>query len=186
MIIVEGMDNSGKSTFIANIANRFGLRVVKRSGPASAQVTVAISQREAEQSFILETLSFLVLNPQVIFDRFPIISEGIYGPLLRKSNVFQREGTSWDDWLNRMLDCKPLIIYCRPPEEKILCFSPNREQMQGVTDNAHLLIHQYDQLMDKLEKKGAMLIKHDFSALCEWVPVETAVSQYLAVTGGKR
>ena len=184
MIIVEGMDNSGKSTLIANIANRFGLKVIKRSGPPAANVTVAVSAREAEEAFILETLTFLVLSPQVIYDRFPIISEGIYGPLLRNKNVFEREGTTWEHWLNRLRQCNPLVIYCRPPEEKILCFSPEREQMQGVTDNARLLIHRYDQLMDKLEKQGFLFIKHDFTSLVNWVPVEHAVSSYLAVTGG--
>jgi len=186
MIIVEGMDNSGKSTLIANIANRFGLEIVKRSGPPSASVTVAVTEREAEQAFILETLSFLVLNPQAIYDRFPIISEGIYGPLLRNRNVFEREGTTWENWLDRLIQCHPLIVYCRPPEQKILCFSPNREQMQGVTDNARQLINRYDQLMDKLELRGAMLIRHDFTSLVNWVPVETAVSQYLTVSGGRR
>jgi len=186
MIIVEGMDNSGKSTLIANIANRFGLKVIKRSGPPSANVTVAVSAREAEEAFILETLTFLVLNPQMIYDRFPIISEGIYGPLLRNKNVFDREGTTWENWLDRLIQCNPLVVYCRPPEEKILCFSPSREQMQGVTDNARLLIHRYDQLMDKLEKRGAMLIRHDFTSLVNWVPVETAVSQYLRIQGGAR
>lgn len=182
MIIVEGMDNSGKSTLIANIADRFELRVIKRSGPPSAAVTVAVSHREAEQAFILETLSFLVLNPQMIYDRFPIISEGIYGPVLRNKNVFEREGTGWENWLDRLVQCNPLIIYCRPPEEKILCFSPNREQMQGVTDSARLLIHKYDQLMDKLEKRGALLVRHDFTRLVDRVPIEMAVSQYLNVS----
>lgn len=186
MIIVEGMDNSGKSTLIANISNRFGLKVIKRSGPPQADVTINITLREATQAFMLDTLSFLELNPQVIFDRFPLLSEEVYGPILRDGSVFQKGTLPAACWLERLRQCNPLIVYCRPPEEKILCFSPRRAQMDGVIDNARELINRYDHLIEGLEKRGFMVVRHDFTALVNWVPVETAVSQYLKVAGGNR
>lgn len=172
MIIIEGMDNTGKSTLAKKLNEQFGLRIIKRSGPP-----------KDNGEFLLDTLSFLVLNPQAIFDRHPIISEGIYGPILRDVNVFETEGTTWEFYIDRMVTNNPLIIYCRPPTEKVLCFKPN-SQMSGVEENAKRLLQKYDALIGRLESRRALVIKYDFTQLVADVPIEFAVESYLRVTGG--
>lgn len=172
MVIVEGMDNSGKSTLANYLGEKFDLKIIKRSGPPASS-----------ESFLLETLSFLVLNPEAIFDRHPIISEGVYAPVLRGINVFETEGTTWEFWMDRLQQCNPLIIYCRPPDEKILCFHPDLPQMDGVEQNARRLIDRYDKLMDRIEKRGFLIIRHNFDQLINTLPVEYAVASYLKVKG---
>jgi len=53
-----------------------------------------------------------------IFDRHRLISEFIYGPLLRDA---QQPGftdmTNVYHWMNRMAQIQPVIIYCIPPLE---------------------------------------------------------------------
>lgn len=172
MIIIEGMDNSGKSRLAAHLAEKFGLRIIKRSGPPK--------DREA---FILETLEFLILNPEVIYDRHPLISEEVYGPILRNVNVFNRPGVSWEDFLNSLLRLDPLIIYCRPPDEKILCFG-DRDQMPAVVENARRLIDAYDRVMGWIRHEGTLFVVHDFTRLTADIPTEDAVAAYLKMRGG--
>lgn len=166
------MDNSGKSQLTEALSTRYSLDVIKRSGPP-----------ESPESFKLDTLSFLVLDPVAIFDRHPVISEGIYGPILRNYNVFEDSHTKWVWYLDRLIKNEPLLIYCRPPEEKILCFSATRKQMDGVIKNARLLISRYDRLIDKLEHEGMMVVHYDFTSLVAMLPVETAVEMYLKRRG---
>lgn len=171
MIIVEGMDNSGKTQLSAHLAEKFDLKIIKRSGPPKDRA-----------SFVIDTIESLVLNPEVIFDRHPIISEGVYGPLLRGVNVFESEATTWEFYIDRLVVNNPLLIYCRPPDEKILSFG-SRSQMGGVIDNARRLITGYDKMMKKVEERGLPIIRYDFTSLCAELMVDYAVQAYLQIKG---
>lgn len=62
------------------------------------------------------------LSQGVVYDRHRLISEPIYGPILRPSNL----EPGFDDigWLTNMLRLfyakKPTIIYCLPPKHVVL------------------------------------------------------------------
>jgi len=169
MIIIEGMDNSGKTKLAESLSYKFNLEVMKRSGPPK--------NREA---FILDTLELLTLDPEVIYDRHPIISEGVYGPVLRDTNVFESEGTHWEFYMDRLIKNNPLLIYCRPPDTKILSFG-SREQMEGVREKARRLIDRYDILMNTISKRGLLIHKYDFTSLCATIMAEYVVASYLTI-----
>ena len=108
MIIVEGPDGSGKSTLINYLKDELGLPVAPR-----------VVSKDAEA--MVDLVEWVNINlsegfQPTIFDRHRLISEPIYGPILR-----DRLDTHFGDplWLMGKLwalrDIKPVVIYCLPP-----------------------------------------------------------------------
>lgn len=172
MIIVEGFDNTGKSRLAQHLSKMFDLPVVKRIRPPVSK-----------QNFIMETLAFLCLNPSAIFDRFPVISEAVYGPILRDENALDDESISWKFYLDKLVQCKPLIIYCRPDQSKIFSFE-SRDQMEGVIEKKTYLLKDYDSLME-MYKNRLSIVKYDYTSLIEPTQIELVVKAYL-IAGGLR
>ena len=105
MIIVEGMDNSGKTQLSEYIAEKFNIPLLKRPKDKSELV---------EEAFML-----LSLNPNAVLDRCAIISEMMYGPILRGGTVFDLGGPHrWIFYMDKLVRCKPLVFYCRPERRK--------------------------------------------------------------------
>lgn len=101
MIIIEGMDNSGKSTLALHIARRLGLQVQESEGPPrSAQ---EINDRCRRYATLENTL--LV--------RHPVVSNAIYGH-------FRPEGDPITaDIREQFYDARHLIIYCDPVDRPL-------------------------------------------------------------------
>lgn len=165
MIICEGMDNSGKSVMAKRISEMFNIPLITRlSNPEKG--------KPPDNSYMVNhTLNMLELNPKAVFDRFPVISEAVYGPILRGGNAFDTGPYLWNFYLEKLRSIRPLIIYCRPPNGKILSFG-SREQMSGVVEQSHLLLHRYDLLMAQFRDYERMFIhRYNFTLLEE--PGET-------------
>lgn len=134
-IILEGFDNSGKTT----LAESFGLDIV-RAGPKPK------NWRE-EQRYIEEQQR--QARCPVVLDRVTCLSQPIY-----------RNNPDWrcDEALKTMLDTHHcILIYCRPPLEKILDFS--KHQVKSYDDQKHLdwlkanardIIARYDSVMKRI------------------------------------
>ncbi len=148
MIIIEGMDNSGKTKLAEYLAERFNLPHIKSP--------------KDRTNLLDDALTTLILNPNAIFDRFSILSEVVYGPILRGKTAFDGdELRQWIFYMNKLVQCKPLIFYCRPPDEKILDFG-REKHMTGVIKHGKELLSAYDSLMT--DWVGRLLIrKYDFT-----------------------
>lgn len=137
-IIVEGCDNTGKSTLIDRLSRelKIPVQVSCRSLPVDEQI-----------DWMKEKLS----KGPFIFDRFAIISESVYGPLLRKEVKFPLKGKKPNSFHTIMKDivipANPIIIYCDPGLESILSTIEEREQMEGVAKNVKELLHRYRALI---------------------------------------
>lgn len=143
-IIVEGFDNSGKST----LAESFGLEVIH---PGLAP------KGRYEESKCLEVQAKQARLP-VVLDRVTCISTQVYG------------GRLFDPYLKSYLTdmltthhC--VLIYCRPDLDRILDFSRHQSkgydkpsQVDWLKKNAVRLVAQYDQLMS-----GIPHIKYDWA-----------------------
>lgn len=133
MIILEGPDNSGKSTLGVTLAKALETTTRHSIRPAPGSTPLQCLEHSARQ-----------LRPQrVILDRVFAISESIYGPICRGQSAMERHTRE------AILDLyqRPyLIIYCRPRSKTILD-NKGRDQMPGVLENHQKIIAAYDRIM---------------------------------------
>lgn len=149
VIITCGMDNSGKTTLINTLKKIHGdaIEVVKPPGPFNSS--------EELQNWLNPEMNrmktFQFDKSMIIYDRFPLISEPIYGSIIRGESMIAKPDFSK---VFQEAIFPVTIIYCRPPNEKILDFG-EREQMDGVINKSLELLIAYDELM--LEISEAIL-----------------------------
>lgn len=173
MIIVEGMDNSGKSTLAKHLAEKFGLEYLHSPSEYKNDTNKMIGWAIEK---MLERKYMPHKKPKV-YDRFSPISDRVYGPVLRG-------GTSYNDTIAgksavELLKTVPhLIIYCRPERERILNFG-SREQMDGVTSQATKLLEEYDALMSKMQLEGYDIITYNYAEPGGYEFVISQVSHYI-------
>ena len=134
-IIVEGFDNSGKSTLAAS----FHLTVV-HPGPRP--------KNEEEERLCLEH-QLMTCGNLIVMDRVTSLSTPAYS-----GNASVRYGS----YLRRMLDTPYcVLVYCRPPIEVIKDFSRHicksydeASKVQWLHDHAEEIVERYDFMMSQV------------------------------------
>ena len=149
IVIVEGMDGTGKTTLIQQLAHHLDVKpkkFVKSSGPYEdfKQTLVASTIPEINE---LETASAKGWPIKRLYDRFPLISEAVYGPVLRGRNCFEDR---YYPLRSRLLALKTVIIYCRPDRDVIYTNVQQTLQMAGVREHFGELLNAYDKLFEEL------------------------------------
>lgn len=141
MIIIEGMDNTGKSTLAKKLSLKFNLKIIKSSGPPE--------DKESWIKKIHYSIDQSKKGINFIYDRHPLISEYVYGPILRGKNLLDNEEGNqlWKEFI----EIQPFIIYCRPPIFCIIKYG-ERKQMNGVIKNTNLLVRAYDSFIAEVSK----------------------------------
>jgi hypothetical protein len=113
MIVVEGPDGAGKTTFISQLVEKTGLEVAPR---VVAKDTTAMVDL---QRWVHENVT--KGWHETIYDRHRLISEPIYGATLRPEAP--EPGFDNFSWFYAMLEAfyesKPIVIYCLPPLEVV-------------------------------------------------------------------
>lgn len=151
MIILEGPDNSGKTTLGQRLETALGVTLIHSTRPPA----------DASSSDLIEHAVLQVEPRRVIMDRNYLISELVYGTILRGGPALGRERHL--KLMNDMLELGHiLIIYCRPSADTILD-NGNRQQMIGVIEAHGKIISNYDRLMGQLGiLKGKNLIRFNY------------------------
>lgn len=152
-IIVEGIDGSGKSTFIDKVINETDLTCYHAGGPPKT--------REEALERIRETHK-MSTERNMIFDRHVAISEPIYGGVLRdQSHITPYESNA------AICDLNPLILYCRPEPNFLL----NRRTAiieKAYKSNKHIsmvnlkyvqILAAYDVALAEIEKAGHLMVQ---------------------------
>lgn len=122
MLIVEGPDGGGKTTLIARLSEGLSLPVADRVVSKDAEAMVDL------KAWVDSNLHS-GFQP-VIYDRHRLISEPIYGPVLRKHMEPGFEDPHWLASRQRLLrKINPIIIWCLPPLEDVL------KNVDGDADN---------------------------------------------------
>jgi hypothetical protein len=141
IIVVEGVDGAGKSTLIANlraVSDRY-FWILRASGPPSSaqEVELAIDK--------IDELGNGAPSLNWVFDRHPLISEPIYGRVLRgKSHL---DGMASKVYRERIASINK-IIYCRPPFKTVLDGVQIENQLAGVHERIRELYDAYDEAID--------------------------------------
>lgn len=155
LVILEGPDGSGKST----LANRL------LKGTKEPTVLIKRSGRPASHETLLEMQRWIHLqsthwNLNVIADRHPLISDGIYSAAVRGEDppVWTKEQI-----LTILSDPNILVVYCRTSAHQMEKNSHVEEQMSGVHANYVGLVQEYDKWMAFFERETVRLIRYDHS-----------------------
>lgn len=144
MIILEGPDNSGKTT-LANVINEaIGLPIVHPGGAP---------KNELEELRCLKQ-QFEDAKRNIIQDRVTCISQSVFNIFRENSKCNPIYGT----YLRQMLSTEfCFIVYCRPPIDKMLEFNNHEiklhdtpEHIQLVEHNQKFIIGAYDSLFSHI------------------------------------
>jgi len=174
-IILEGMDNSGKSMLADYLKDQLHIPVIHSDGPFEDwQVPLKIFWCQ---------LALFHHHP-LICDRIPFISEEVYGKGLRGKNLFEKSlgRDCYQFMLKSFLDYKPLIIFCRPPKD-ILCSrldDGSRTHLKGVIERKEFLIELYDIFMEELKRLGFNITWYDYTLVGSKPRILTIVTSYLS------
>lgn len=157
LIIVEGMDNTGKTTLIQEL-----IRTVGR-GTLMAKVSLGPFKSSLEQ--LQWTYNQLKKaeegNDLIVYDRFLPICDIVYGTVLRDNKTIWTLDSAE---LKALRELNPLIIFCNPGIEKILETMNEREQLEGVADNARVLLAMYKTVIYELETLGFEVHYYDYTS----------------------
>lgn len=140
MIILEGADNSGKST-LADKFSKMGLRV-HPAGPAP--------KGKQEELDCLRTQYHLASQDGCVLDRVTCISQQIYA-----DRMFDKVLSTA---LMQIMELpSTVLVYCRPPNRVLMDMSTHKvktydteEHLQKIIENQHKYIERYDSLMSTL------------------------------------
>ena len=113
IIIVEGPDGAGKTTLIRELSARYNIPIAPRVVSKEAEGLGGNGKAWVEEN-LAQGFQY------TLFDRHRLISEFIYGPVLRT----EQEPGFTDMWwvyksLQRFYSLGPLVIYCLPPLELV-------------------------------------------------------------------
>lgn len=158
-IVVFGCDNTGKTTLCENLKTFIAWKnkdvnsvvVAKSLGP----------NKSVEEQIDFMDLTLNDKEKTIIFDRFPIIEEATCGKVLRGKDNFQEwENTNVIDLL-RKVDC---FIFCYPGLFNVLNWG-EREQLDGVKENALKLINAYNEMAVSLRSLGFKVLEYNYKSI---------------------
>lgn len=166
MIILEGCDNTGKSTLAAQLSKALSIPVRHSIRPAPRATALQCLEHSARQ-----------LRPQrIILDRIYAISENVYGPTIRGSSQM---GDKAAEAILDLYQRPYLIIYCRPPLETILK-NGGRDQMPGVLDHHAKLVERYDEVIqDVVRFSHCRVMQYDWTNKIEFPAVLEACVKHI-------
>lgn len=152
MIILEGPDNSGKSTLGKKLAKKFDLVLRHSIRPDKSLVTHEVLKHSRDQ----------LIPSRVIQDRVYAISEYVYGTIIRGKTAL---GPFHAQALRDLYSRDHLIIYCRPSKKTILN-NKGRDQMEGVLDNHEAIIDEYDEVVVDINRySNNWVITYDWEVM---------------------
>lgn len=136
MIIIEGADGAGKTTLIHRLMEETGLPLHER------HCTSEGGPKDNLYEWAKQDVTTWHEQPMSIYDRHPLISEYIYGGLLRggvDEDFLTVEAQELIERMNR----EALVIFCIPPYEVLAQNTKVNEQMPGVKQNLENLYWAY-------------------------------------------
>lgn len=148
-IHLEGPDGSGKTTLAGWISKEFELSLIPTDDPPKSEeeCRMRVNRR---------------VGTSVVCDRSSgLISELVYAPVLRGKTMWPEEQV-WD--LVRSIVHAVVFVYCRPPEKELRPMfreGEDPDHVRGVVEKSSALVNRYDDVMSRLVREGARVMKYD-------------------------
>jgi len=160
MIIVEGPDNTGKTTLIQQLQDIFHLPSLRAGFHPQ-------NPKDIHQYHY-----WAVTSPrQLILDRHPAVSDFIYTPILRPT---EPELSSLD-LIIRMLD-RHYTIFALPPFNQVEKSYDERPQLKGTKENLRRIYQAYEKLLNDFEPN----FLYDYTKPNAFTALTTHLTHYLA------
>ena len=151
LVIIEGPDGSGKTS----LANRLRKDL---SSPCLFLRSNGAPTRVEDLAQIIHWINALPLYVPLITDRNPLISEYVYGPILRGKCMHKWTLEQMANWSKRAL-----VIYCRPSWSALAQALRREIQLEGVIENHRIIVEAYDKLMSEFQTRGVEVVPYDFT-----------------------
>lgn len=157
MILLEGPDGSGKTNLSRHLHERLGIQIAPRfatseGGPID----------ELYHTMHRDLRTWDSSREPRIYDRHPLISEPIYGPIVRGEMRpgFDHPSTAQ---LRKRVAFRSLVILALPPFQTVKRNVANEEfpQMRGVQQNIRAIWSMYEQL---LHDWPGWIVRYDYAA----------------------
>lgn len=136
MLIVEGPDGAGKTHLIKRLQDDFGMPVAPRVVSKNAEAMVDLVkwvEVNLKQGLI-----------RMIYDRHRLISEPIYGPVLRSDMERGFDNMRWlSSMQQRLRALEPMVVFCLPPIDSVLANVVGDDDNRVVQDQIRTIYHLY-------------------------------------------
>lgn len=142
MIIVEGPDGGGKTSLITRLQDELHFQVQPRACTSDNGIDPGTLREWVDRDLS-------GIRNRGFYDRHPLISEPIYGPLIRGRMA---DGFSEVSWMASRLNLfkmqQPLMIFCLPPFSEVqknieMSHEPTTKHLRGVRTHARALYELY-------------------------------------------
>lgn len=140
MIIVEGVDGSGKDTLIERLLKDFGHEL--QLGPRASD-SIKGPLTNLGGWLIRDIHEWAYIETTRVYNRYPVISEPIYGPLLR--GYIDPTVPQVMEACRRQLEQQALVVWCCPPLDRVTQNVSKARDMPGVEENIRTLYKHYRQ-----------------------------------------
>jgi hypothetical protein len=161
VLIVEGPDCSGKSFLAAALGRVMGVEVVHAGGPP-------VSRLE-----FVERLSRQLSSRGKILDRCAVVSERVYGTVLRDETIIPEEGLRL--WTKNFVDDGWSLVYCRLPDPvtlermRLTLVSSGAaksyktgQHIAKILEHAPDILRAYDRVIAEIERAGMPVVRYNY------------------------
>lgn len=169
-IIVEGCDGTGKTNMVNRIAAWRRPKLL-RTDPPRPFPHFAIHERASTSiggpvpdlvSWVRKDIATMADQPPSVYDRHPIISEPIYGPICRNGVPGSFNDGVWVSTSRSMIAQHCAVIWCIPPWDVVWrnISATMNNQMPGVAINARRI---YDTYVEASRRWPGVAMRWDYS-----------------------
>ena len=163
MIVIEGPDGAGKTTLLNDLQRGVPRLTLQSRHSTSEGGPISNLVEWVEHHLVWNRPN----NPhrRRLYDRFPLISEPIYGPAIRGGVVDKFNNPLWlaEAWAE-FWSHDPLIVVCLPPLRVVRANLSMEPQMAGVRENIDRIWWSYYSLMVAIKGAGKHVVCMNYMA----------------------
>jgi hypothetical protein len=180
-LVLEGPDGGGKTRLAEAICDQFP--TMKSAEKASTSKTGPIRNLAAWTRAQFDVMDKSICP--LLYDRHPVISEPIYGPLVRGGAQPGFQPSPWLSTARLQMYSRTFVIWCIPPLEEVQKAVIDGRDMPGVAENIEKIHAEYLRIMPLWSGRGmrynfadgesSVLPSGRFSSAVRWVEDHFAV-----------